>query len=309
MTPRTVHTRRARWTSFAVAEPAERAAAFLIDAGIFWVVWVAGMILLIETGELGATPRLTAPRAMAWTGVVVLCWWAYDALSINRWGSTAGRRILDIEVRDAAGGLPTRRTAALRTCVRTAGVVLFGVGIVPLWRDPDRGALHDRVAGTVVVHSDELEPAGEAVGGRIGMAVSVDATEAAIRAAAPGPAEAGWLRAIADQTSVRLDVAAPSWRRLDDPDLTRHRAFCLLIAALLPRFPDHRQVLVALLDDHVVLDDLGRGRVAHLTDLVDDPARARRWLGLPESASVALLLDTSARPRGEHDQPGTRSRT
>lgn len=308
VTPRTVLTRRARWTSFAVAEPAERVAAFLIDAGIFWVVWVAGMILLIETGELGAPPRLLAPRAVLWTLLVVVSWGAYDALSISRWGSTAGRRILDLEVRDAAGGFPTRGVAALRTCVRAAGVALLGVGIVALWRDPERGALHDRVAGTVVVHSDELEPAGDAEGGRIAMTVSVDATETAIRAAAPGPAEAGWLRAIAEQTTVRLDVAAPSWRRVDDPDLTRHRAFCLLIAALLPRFPDHRGVLVALLDHHAVLDDIGRGRVAYLTDLTEDASRARRWLHLPESASVALLLDTSARPRADADQPGTRAR-
>jgi hypothetical protein len=140
------------------------------------------------------------------------------------------------------------------------------------------------------------------------MTVSVDATETAIRAAAPGPAEAGWLRAIAEQTTVRLDVAAPSWRRGDEPDLTRHRAVCLLVAALLPRFPDHRGVLGALLDHHAALDDIGRGRVGYLTDLTDDPPRARRWLGLPESASVALLLDTSARPRTEVDQPGTRAR-
>jgi uncharacterized RDD family membrane protein YckC len=303
-----VLTRRARWTSFAVAEPAERTAAFLIDAGIFWVMWVAGMILLIETGELGASPRLSAPRALVWAGVVVVGWWAYDALSVSRWGSTAGRRILDIEVRDTAGGFPTRRAALVRTCARTAGILLFGVGIVTLWRDPDRGALHDRFAGTAVVHSDELAPAGDAEGGRIGMIVPVDATEAAIRAAAPGPGEAGWLRAIAEQTIVRLDVAAPSWRRADDPDLIRHRAFCLLLAALVPRFPAHRAVLVGVLDNHVVLDDLGRGRVGHLTELVDDAPRARRWLGLPESASVALLVDTSARPRSDAGQPGTRAR-
>lgn len=308
MTPRTVVTRRARWTSFAVAEPAERAAAFVIDAAIFWVVWISGMILLIETGELGTTAWLTAPRVLTWTGVVVLGWWAYDALSISLWGSTAGRRILDLEVRDAGGGLPTRRTAALRTCLRTAGVVALGIGAVPLWRDPDRGGLHDRVTGTVVVRSDELEPAGEAEGGRVGLAVSVDATEAAIRAAAPGPAEAGWLRAIAGQTTARLDVAAPSWRRVADPDLVRHRAFCLLVAALLARFPEQRTALVALLDHHVVLDDLGRGRVGHLTELVDDVPRARRWLGLPESASVALLLDTSTRSNADAAQAGARSR-
>lgn len=287
-------TRRARWTSFAVAEPIERAAAFLIDAGIFWVVWVAGVILLVERGELGTPPRLLAPRALLWGGVVLLGWWAYDALSINRWGSTAGRRILDLEVRDAGGGYPTRRAALVRTSTRTLGIVALGAGVISLWRDPER-ALHDRVARTAVVYSDEIEPADDG-GGRIGVQPAVDATETAIRAAARGPAEAGWLRAIAEQTTVRLDVAAPSWRRTDDPDLTRHRAFCLLIAALLPRFPEHRSVLVAVLDAHVVLDELGRGRVGHLAELADDPDRARRWLGLPPSASVGLLLDTSARP-------------
>jgi uncharacterized RDD family membrane protein YckC len=303
----TVRTRRARWTSFAFAVPGARGAAFLIDVGIFWVVWVAGMVLLVETGELGSPPRLTAGRAVAWTLVVIVLWGTYDALSISQWGSTAGRRILDVEVRDAAGGVPSRRTAALRTCVKTVGVVLLGLGIWPIWTEPERRALHDRVAGTVVVRSDELEPAGDAAGGRIGAAVPVDATEAAIRAAAPGPAEAGWLRAVADQTAARLDVAAPSWRRGDDPTATHQRAFCLLLAALLPRYPSHRAVLVAVLDHHAVLDDLGRARLRHLEELVDDHGRARRWLDLPESARIALLLETSARPRrGTAGQAGAR---
>lgn len=301
-------TRRARWDAFAVAEVAERAAAFLIDAAIFWVAWVAGMILLIETGELGATPRLTGPRAVVWTVVVLVAWWCYDALCVSLWGSTAGRRIVDIEVRDDTGGVPPRRAAALRTCARTIGVALCGVGLVGLWRDQDRRALHDRLAGTVVVRSDELEPAGEAPGGRISTAAPVDATETAIRAAATDPARAAWLRAIAEQTVARLDVAAPSWRRDDDAGVIGQRAFCLLLAALLPRYPGHRAVLVGVLDHHLVLDDLGRGRVGHLTELVADHGRARRWLGLPESASVSLLLDTSARPGDGAGQAGARDR-
>jgi hypothetical protein len=96
---------------------------------------------------------------------------------------------------------------------------------------------------------------------------------------------------------LRTRGAAPSWRRTDDPDDVRDRAFCLLLAALAPRHPDHRGVLVAVLDAHAVLDDLGRSRLHHLTELAADHERARRWLGLPDSANVALLIDTTTRPR------------
>lgn len=298
--------RRAGWTAAARPAPVERLAAWLIDFGIFWVVWSAGAILLIETGELGATPRVTAPRALAWLAVVWVLSWCYEALCLRRWGSTAGRRLLAIEVRAVDGVLPDGRAAVVRAVARTPSVLLLGAGIRPLWGDPPGPAWHDRVAGTDVVRVAALEPVDDvdAPAGLIGLDdPPTDATERAIRAAAPGVAEVGWLRAVAEQTGARLDVAAPSWRRGDDPPVARQRAFCLLMAALARRYPDHRGTLAAVLDHHAVLADLGGDRLRHLEGLLDEPDRARRWLGLPATASVRVLVDAPA-----DGQPGMRAR-
>lgn len=298
--------RRARWTAAARPTPAERGAAWSIDVGIFWVVWVAGAILLIETGELGAPPRLTAPRSLAWLAVVWVLSVGYEALCLRRWGSTAGRRVLGLEVRAVDGVRPGGRAALVRAVARTPSLLAVGVGVRPLWADPPAPAWHDRFAGTDVVRVDALEPVDdvEAPAGLLGLGdAPADATEQAIREAAPGVAEVGWLRAVAGQTAARLDVAAPSWRRGDEPLLVRQRAFCLLLAALARRYPDHRGTLARVLDHHAVLDDQPGDRLRHLDALLDEPDRARRWLGLPATASVRVLVDAPA-PR----QPGMRAR-
>lgn len=298
--------RRARWTAAGRPAPVERGAAWLIDFGIFWVVWCAGAILLIETGELGGTPRLTAPRSLAWLAVVWVLSRCYETLCLRRWGSTTGRRVLAIEVRSVDGGLPGGRAALIRAVARTPSLLAFGAGVRPLFRDPPRPAWHDRVAGTDVVRVAALEPVDEveAPAGLIGVDdAPADATERAIREAAAGVAEVGWLRAVAEQTGARLDVAAPSWRRGDDPLLVRQRAFCLLLAALARRYPDHRGTLAAVIDRHSALDDLDGDRLRHLEGLLDEPDRARRWLGLPATASVRVLVDAPAA-----GQPGMRAR-
>ncbi len=307
MTSGAVARRRVRWSLVALATPGERIAAWLIDAGIFWVVWVSGMILLIETGELGDPPRLEAPRALVWAVIVWGLSRCYDAWCVSRWGNSAGRSVLGIEVRDRAGGLPSLPAAAVRSVTRTPALLLLGLGLVPVWSDPQRRAVHDRVARTIVVRTGALEPADDGPGGLVDDDEPVDATEAAIRRADLPPAEAGWLRAVAAQTPTRLDVAAPSWRRGDDPLTTRHRAFCLLLAALIARYPAHRATLVRVIGQHVVLDDVHGDRERYLLTLLDDVEAARRWLGLPETASVRVLVDAPARPDGAR-QSGTRAR-
>lgn len=298
--------RHVRWSPAAIARPAERMAAWLIDSAIFWVVWVAGMILLIETGELGAAARLTAPRALVWLAVVWVLSRCYDALSVARWGSTAGRRVLEIEVRDDRGALPRLSTAFVRSIVRSLGLVALGVGVWSLWTDPRRRALHDRVAATTVVRSESLERADDAPGGMVDDDAPAEPTEAAIRRARPDPATAGWLRAVAAQAETRLDVAAPSWRRAGDPAVTAQRVFCLLVAALITRHPAHQGVLTRVLDHHTVLEEVSGSRERHLARLLDDHDGARRWLGLPDTARVHLLVDTPAQPATA--QPGVRDR-
>lgn len=263
----------------------------MIDAAMWWCVVVAGVILLVERGEVGDPPALADPRVVLWALIAVVAWVGYDAYGVARWGGTAGRRILDIEVRTADGALADRRQAALRAVSRLGGVVLLGAGAIPVWFDPQRRALHDRLAGTVVVRGSVLEPAGEGPGGVVGGGPPADATEAAIRAVGPPAASAAWLRTVATQTTARLEVVAPSWRRSDGAAATRDRAFCVLLAALLRRYPDQRELLVAVIEEHAVLGDVPTGRECHLQALLDDADRARRWVGLPPGARIDLLLD------------------
>lgn len=288
---------RVRWTLFELAAPHERAAAWLIDAGIFWGLWAGGMIWLTETGELGTPPRLTAPRAFVWLVVVWAVWLAYDAACVHLWGTSVGRQVAAIEVRSVSGTLPDRWHAVLRAAVRTPAVLLLGAGLLSMSSDRQRRALHDRVAGTVVVRSDAVERlSGNQDGGLVTpeSAVQVDANERAIRRADVAAQQASWLRTIAEQTEVRLDIANPSWRRADDPGMIHRRAFCLLLVRLLQRYPDQRVVIVGVLDNHDELAEVDGNRERFLTQLLDEPERARRWIGLSGSANLRIVLDEPA---------------
>lgn len=288
---------RVRWTPFELASPVERGAAWLIDAGILWALWATGMVWLVETGELGTPPRLTAPRALAWLAIVWVAWWAYDAASVHLFGSTVGRRVTGIEVRSTSGALPGRTPALVRTVVRTPTVLLLGLGLLPMRSDRQRRALHDQVAGTVVVRADAVEPLASAADGGLVTSESttdLDADEVAIRRAGVPSRQASWLRAVAEQTATRLDIANPSWRRADDPAAIRHRAFCLLLARLLERHPEQRPALVGVLENHDGLSEIEGDRERFLTALLEEPQRARRWIGLADSANLRVVLDEPA---------------
>lgn len=285
---------RVRWTPFELATIGERAAAFVVDTGMFAALWAAGMIWLVETGELGTPPDLLASRAWVWLLVVWLLSLAYDAGSVHLFGSTVGRRIADIEVRSAAGTLPALPAALRRAVVRTPAVLALGGGLFPVLSDRQRRALHDRLASTVVVRARAVEVVGAGGDGGLvttDMAVDLDADEMAIRRADLSARQASWLRAIAEQTAVRLDIANPSWRRADDPGTIARRAFCLLLVRLLERHPEQRAVIRRVLDHHDELSDVEGDRERFLTRLLEDPARARRWVGLADSANLHIVLD------------------
>lgn len=288
---------RVRWTPFELASIGQRAAALLVDTGMFAALWTGGMTWLVETGELGRPPNLLAPRAWVWLLVVWLVSLAYDAGSVHLFGSTVGRRLADIEVRSAAGALPDLPAALRRAVVRTPAVVALGAGLLSVRSDRQRRALHDRLAGTVVVRAGAVEAVGaDGDGGLVAAdaAVDLDANETAIRRADVPARQASWLRAIAEQTEIRLDIANPSWRRADDPDAIARRAFCLLLVRLHERYPEQRDMIAGVLDNHRELSEVDGNRERFLTHLLADPARARRWAGLADSTNLHIVLDDPA---------------
>jgi uncharacterized RDD family membrane protein YckC len=288
---------RVRWTLFDIAAVQERIAAWLIDTGIFWALWAGGTVWLVETGELGTPPRLTAPRALVWLLIICALACAYDAACVHLWGSSVGRRIVGIEVRAASGALPDRGRAVLRAVVRLPAVLLLGAGLLAMGSDRQRRALHDRVADTVVLRSHAVDRNGESGDGGLVIvetAAEADANERAIVLADVPARHATWLRAIAEQAEVRLDIAHPSWRDADDPAAIYRRAFCLLLARLAERYPAQRSVIVGVLDNHDELAEVEGDRQRFLQGLLAEPDRARRWMGLPDSANLRVVLDETA---------------
>ena len=287
---------RVRWTPFELASIGERAAAFLVDAGMFVALWAGGMIWLVETGELGTPPDLLAPRALVWLLIVWLLSLAYDAGSVHLFGSTVGRRIAGIEVRSASGLLPDVPAALRRAVVRTPAVLALGAGLLPVRSDRQRRATHDRLAGTVVVRAGAVEPVAAERGGGLtaAAATGLDTNEMAIRRADLSTRQAGWLRAIAEQTHVRLDMADPSWRRADAPGAIAGRAFCLLLVRLLERYPEQHSMIARVLAGHDELAGVDGDRERFLTGLLEDPSRARRWVGVADTANLHVVLDVPA---------------
>ena len=75
---------------------------------------------------------------------------------LNNWftgmhGQTPGKMVLGLHVVTHRGERPGWGSAALRATVGALGIGLAGIGMLPLFFDPARRALHDRLLRTRVV--------------------------------------------------------------------------------------------------------------------------------------------------------------
>ena len=131
--------------STAPAEWWRRCAALVIDSAILWIP------LMFLTHSMDRPGRL-----VVW---VVVGFTYFTVLNGGRRGQTVGKMVWDIKVRDAATGGPLGYPkAAIRYLAPTLlflipilGFVLWVAdGLSPLW-DKRRQALHDKLAGSVVV--------------------------------------------------------------------------------------------------------------------------------------------------------------
>ena len=125
----------------------QRLGAIVIDEiFIFVVTYCAAVVFGLRHTFGGALLSLAMAAAY------------YAVLNGSEMGQTFGKRVLGIHVRDAASGGPI---GADRAGLRYIVVGLFRIipffglftlldGLWPLW-DPRRQALHDKIAGSVVV--------------------------------------------------------------------------------------------------------------------------------------------------------------
>jgi uncharacterized RDD family membrane protein YckC len=155
----------------ALAPMSRRAGARVIDAGLLGIVGFAlilpFMVAAVGLNEPGSHGRdggvWSGPAVVGWILVVAILPFGYEALQLALWGQTLGKRILGLRVLTETGEpLPPARAVA-RAAVNNV-VYLFGCGVGTLlaylwaiWDQPLHQALHDRLAGTVVVDDREYD--------------------------------------------------------------------------------------------------------------------------------------------------------
>jgi uncharacterized RDD family membrane protein YckC len=124
-----------------------RLGAFVIDELFVFVMTLCAAILFgLRHRFLGAVLSLVMAAAY------------YAVLNGSEMGQTFGKRVVGIQVRDGAtgGSIGVERAALRYVVVGLFRIVpFFGLftlldGLWPLW-DPARQALHDKIAGSVVV--------------------------------------------------------------------------------------------------------------------------------------------------------------
>jgi uncharacterized RDD family membrane protein YckC len=150
-----------------------RAGARLIDGGLLGIFGFA-VVLPIMIGVLGVEEPAADVRqtgggwspstAFAWFLVVAGLPFAYEAVQLALWGRTFGKRVLGLRVVavDPPGEDLSVGKAVVRAAINNVGY-LFGCGVGTLmaylwaiWDAPLHQAVHDRLAGTVVI-DDRVE--------------------------------------------------------------------------------------------------------------------------------------------------------
>jgi uncharacterized RDD family membrane protein YckC len=128
----------------------KRAAAAVVD-GILWTVayYVVGVIVVALAVLLGGWGY----SAVTINAIGIFMGWLYSALlESSPWQATLGKMVVDLQVCDLAGNPLSFRHATGRYFGKFLSTVPLGAGfLLPLFRQ-DRQALHDRLAGTLVIH-------------------------------------------------------------------------------------------------------------------------------------------------------------
>src|SRR6266571_8598336 len=148
-----------------------RVAATLIDGLVFIPIWIPFLIAVwnrmsseidrsIATGQRVDFTRYMG-RYAGWALGVAVATYAYQALLVRFFGGTLGKLAVGIRVRTADGNAVGWREALLRPILQlivSFGSFVPGAGLITLlddlWMlwDRQRQTLHDKVAGTIVVH-------------------------------------------------------------------------------------------------------------------------------------------------------------
>ncbi|MEV0644267.1 RDD family protein [Phytomonospora sp. NPDC050363] len=161
-----------------LADVGQRIAAFIIDqlvlGPVFFVLWlpvqgIIGARFGMEYTQAGDPVRATDPQAQAAVlGIytvmlltLMILTAVYQTVCVAQWGATVGKKAMKLRViRAADGGAVGWSQATGRASMAFAFGMFPCLGYLDggwaMWDRPNRQALHDKAAGTIVVRTDHV---------------------------------------------------------------------------------------------------------------------------------------------------------
>jgi uncharacterized RDD family membrane protein YckC len=131
------------------AQAGERAQAALVDMGLMLGLWAVVVYFASRAARVGLSGlRPSWPYLL---GYLVFLGLTYAACFTGVTGQTLGKMLKGLRVVNATGRPPGCPRAFFRAALGSLGVVLAFGGIVPMFFDPARRGLHDRLLKTRVV--------------------------------------------------------------------------------------------------------------------------------------------------------------
>jgi uncharacterized RDD family membrane protein YckC len=133
---------------------ASRFAAYAVDACASTVVFMLALAAISFAVSVVTGKSINWNRDDTWAGIAYVAWlFIYFAYSWAASGKTFGMAVLGVRVLRPDGADAGARRAVVRTLALPLSFLIFGLGFVGILLGRQRRALHDVIAGTVVVYS------------------------------------------------------------------------------------------------------------------------------------------------------------
>jgi uncharacterized RDD family membrane protein YckC len=133
---------------------ASRFTAYIVDAGTSTVVFMLALAAISFAVGVVTSKSINWSRNDTWVGIAYVAWlFIYFAYSWAASGKTFGMALLGVRVARSDGADAGPRRAVVRTLALPLSFLLFGLGFLGIILGRERQALHDVIAGTVVIYS------------------------------------------------------------------------------------------------------------------------------------------------------------
>jgi uncharacterized RDD family membrane protein YckC len=133
---------------------ASRSAAYVVDACASTVVFMLALAAISFAFSVVTGKSVDWNRDETWVGIAYLAWvFIYFAYSWAASGKTFGMALLGVRVMRSDGADAGARRAAVRTLALPLSFLILGLGFTGILLGRQRRALHDVIAGTVVIYS------------------------------------------------------------------------------------------------------------------------------------------------------------